>query len=153
MPYWLMKSEPAEFSFDDLLTRTQQTEAWDGVRNYQVRNWLRDDMQVGDRAFFYHSNCREPGIVGIMEIVRAGYPDPTALDPHHPRYDPAGCAERPRWFCVDVRAVQRLTPPVSLQMLKTCSELADFTVLQRGNRLSIVPVSAAHWSIICGLKG
>lgn len=152
MPYWLMKSEPSAFSYDDLLSRPNQTEHWDGVRNYQARNMLRDQMQVGDLAFFYHSNCAEPGIVGIVEIVRAGYPDHTAFDPNSQHPDLGSDPVNPRWYMVDVQAVRPLKRNISLVELKQQQELADLALVQRGNRLSIMPVSASAWEMILSLE-
>jgi predicted RNA-binding protein with PUA-like domain len=152
MNHWLMKSEPESFSIEDLMRRPQQTEPWDGVRNYQARNWLRDAMRVGDHAFFYHSNCAEPGIVGIVLIVRAGYPDDTALDPDNHHYDPKHTADKPRWYCVDVRFVRRLKRVITLAEMKESLELKGFALVQRGSRLSVMPVSAAHWKTILALE-
>lgn len=149
MAYWLMKSEPAEFSIDDLAAR--HIEPWSGVRNYQARNLLRDEIKVGDQAFFYHSSCPEPGIVGIMDIARAGYPDPSALDPNSPYFDPRSDPHTPRWYCVDVRFHQRFPQTISLRTLKTCPPLQDMALLRRGNRLSVMPVSPTHWQHILSL--
>lgn len=150
MRHWLLKSEPAVFSLDHL--RAVGTDHWDGVRNYQARNMLRDEMQVGDQAFFYHSNCREPGIAGIMEIVRAGYPDPTAFDPADPHYDPRSDPSAPRWYMVDVRYTRHLARLIPLQELKGYPELAEMPLLRRGNRLSVMPVSTAQWDFILRLE-
>lgn len=152
MRYWLMKSEPDAFGIDDLMRRPRQTEHWDGVRNYQARNMLRDDMQQGDQAFFYHSSCDEPGIVGIIDIVRAGYPDFTAFDPENHHYDPKSTPEAPRWFMVDVRFRRKLKRTISLAELKQQPALADLSLLRRGNRLSIMPVSAEDWNFILSLE-
>ena len=150
--YWVMKSEPDMFGIDDLRKRPRQCEHWDGVRNYQVRNMLRDDMQVGDQAFFYHSSCKEPGIVGIMNIVRAGYPDDTALNPEGEHYDPKHTVEKPRWYMVDVEFERAFKRVVSLEEMKYCVQLQDFALVQRGNRLSILPVTAAQWKFILSLE-
>lgn len=147
-----MKSEPSEFSYDDLLARPNQTEHWDGVRNYQARNMLRDQMKVGDLAFFYHSNCNEPGIVGIAEIARAGYPDHTAFDPTSKHPDPASNPVNPRWFMVDVRPVRRLKRTIPLAELKDRPELTDMALVKRGNRLSIMPVERRQWDFILTLE-
>jgi predicted RNA-binding protein with PUA-like domain len=141
MNYWLMKSEPNTFSIDNLIARPEQTEPWNGVRNYQARNMMRDGMQLGDLAFFYHSNCSEAGIVGIMEIVKTAYPDTTD-----------GNLELSRWVMVDVRYVRKLKRTLTLKELKTKTELADFTLLKQGNRLSIMPVSKLQWDFILSLE-
>ena len=147
MRYWLMKSEPDEFSIDDLAKAPKQTTAWFGVRNYQARNFMRDDMRVGDRAFFYHSSCPEPGIAGIVEIARLAYPDATQFDPKSGYYDPKSTRDAPRWMNVDVRLVLK-TPLVSVQALRETKGLQDMVTLRRGNRLSITPVTPAEWKII-----
>ena len=153
MHYWLMKSEPDSFGIDDLAQRPGQTEAWDGVRNYQARNMLRDEMQVGDQIFFYHSSCKRPGIVGIAEVARNAYPDPTAFDPESQYYDPKSDPDNPRWFLVDVHLVRKLRRTITLEELKAHAEaLGDMPLLRRGNRLSIVPVGAEQWAIILGLE-
>jgi len=152
MNYWLMKSEPDTFCIDDLANRPGQTEHWDGVRNYQARNMMRDDMKQGDLAFFYHSNCVEPGIVGIMQVVKEGYPDVTAFDPMAKYFDPNSHPDRPRWFMVDVKFVRKFNRTVSLTELKRYPELADMALLQRGNRLSIMPVSERRWGFILALE-
>jgi len=153
MRYWLLKSEPRVFSLEDLAAAPNQTEAWDGVRNYQARNFLRDQVQVGDQAFFYHSNTATPGIVGLVEITRAAYPDATALDPASPYYDPKSRPEQPRWYCVDVRLQRPLKRLIALAELKTHAQtLADLPLLRRGNRLSVMPVSAAQWAFILALE-
>jgi predicted RNA-binding protein with PUA-like domain len=151
--YWLMKSEPDVFSIDALKRRPKSRASWDGVRNYQARNMLRDDFRVGDAAFFYHSSCAEPGIVGIMRVVSKGYPDPTALDRRHPQFDPKSKPDNPSWFMVDVEYVKHLTPPISLATLKQHqAQLADLWILRPGNRLSITPVSASQWKKILTLS-
>ena len=147
MRYWLMKSEPDEFSIDDLAKAPKQTTAWFGVRNYQARNFMRDDMRVGDCAFFYHSSCPEPGIAGIVEIARLAYPDATQFDPKSGYYDPKSTRDAPRWMNVDVRLVRK-TPLVSVQALRETKGLQDMVTLRRGNRLSITPVTPAEWKII-----
>lgn len=149
--YWLMKSEPDTFSLDHLAAMPQRTTMWDGVRNYQARNMLRDDMQRGDLAFFYHSNCAEPGIVGIVEVVRAGYPDPSAFDPESPYFDPKSDPGQPRWYVVDVRLKQRLKRTITLGELKAAPELASMALVRRGNRLSVLPVTATEWKFILDL--
>jgi predicted RNA-binding protein with PUA-like domain len=150
--YWLMKSEPGEFSIDDLMTRRPGTEPWDGVRNYQARNMMRDEMKPGDKAFFYHSACEEPGIVGIMKIAGKAYPDPTAFDPEDKHFDPKSDQENPRWFLVDVEFVRKLKRTISLRELKEHDALADMVLLRRGNRLSIMPVSESDWNTILALE-
>lgn len=145
--YWLMKSEPSEVSIDDLARRPEQTVPWFGVRNYQARNFMRDQMQLGDLAFFYHSSCAQPGIAGIVEICSAPYPDATQFDPASPYFDPKSRLEQPRWQLVDVR-LQRKTALLSLDELRQHAALADMRLLARGNRLSITPVSVAEWQFI-----
>jgi len=152
MNYWLMKSEPSSFGIGDLELRPDQTEPWDGVRNYQARNMMRDEMRMGDRVFFYHSNCEVPGIVGIAEIAREAYPDHTALDPEHPHYDPQSRKEAPRWIMVDVRLVRKLQRAISLTELRIHPELEGLALLRRGNRLSVMPVSESQWEFILGLE-
>lgn len=148
MRYWLMKSEPSGFSIDDLLAMPDQTTPWDGVRNYQARNFMRDQMKVGDQVFFYHSNCKEPGIVGLAEVSRAAYPDQTQFNPKSYYYDPKATPENPRWLHVDVRGLQK-TRLVSIAELRAHPELARMRTLQQGNRLSITPVDPAEWRFIC----
>jgi predicted RNA-binding protein with PUA-like domain len=150
MNHWLMKSEPDTFSIDDL--ERVVTEAWNGVRNYQARNMIRDRMQTGDLAFFYHSSCAIPGIVGIMEVVRSAYPDSTALDVSSPYYDPQSSAGDPRWYMVDVRFVRKLRRCISLQELKNHADLLDLPLLRRGNRLSVMPITAQQWKYILSLE-
>ena len=152
MPYWLMKSEPEEFSIDDLKNRPGKTEPWDGVRNYQARNFMRDGMRPGDLAFFYHSNCGEPGIVGIMTIASAPYPDPTAFDPADKHYDPKSNRDKPTWYLVDVKYKRKLKHTITLAELKQHKSLHDMQLLQRGNRLSVMPVNKQEWDYILGLE-
>jgi predicted RNA-binding protein with PUA-like domain len=152
MNYWLMKSEPDVFGIDDLKAMPNKTDKWEGVRNYQARNMMRDDMGKGDLAFFYHSNCKEPGIAGIMKIVRPGYPDHTAFDPEEKYYDPKSDPDNPRWYMVDVRFVRKLKRVITLSELKEHDALADLPLLRRGNRLSIMPVSKEHWDYILSLE-
>ncbi|MFZ2266418.1 MAG: EVE domain-containing protein [Azonexus sp.] len=149
MHYWLMKSEPDEVSIDDLAAAPGQTVPWFGVRNYQARNFMRDAMQVGDLAFFYHSSCAEPGIAGICEICSLPYPDETQFDPASPYFDAKSARQEPRWLLRDVRFVAR-TPFLTLAELRRHTELADMRLLARGNRLSIMPVTAAEWLFITG---
>ncbi len=152
MRYWLMKSEPSEFGIDDLAKAPRRSTAWFGVRNYQARNFMRDQMQVGDRAFFYHSSCDEPGIAGICEVTKTAYPDETQFDPRSKYFDAKATRDNPRWFNVDVGLVRK-TPPLSLAALRAYPQLADMRVLQRGNRLSITPVAAREWRFVCDLLG
>ena len=147
MRYWLMKSEPDEFSIDDLAKAPKQTTPWFGVRNYQARNFMRDDMRVGDRAFFYHSSCPEPGIAGIVEIAKPAYPDVTQFDPKSAYYDPKSARDAPRWVNVDVK-LERKTRLVTVPMLRETAGLEDMVTLRRGNRLSITPVTPAEWKVI-----
>jgi len=147
MRYWLMKSEPDEVSIDDLAAMPKQTIAWFGVRNYQARNFMRDDMHVGDLAFFYHSSCPEPGIAGIVRVSKPAYPDASQFDRKSPYYDPKAARSAPRWLNVDVTLVEK-TRLVSLAELRARPELAGMRVLQRANRLSITPVSAPEWKFI-----
>jgi predicted RNA-binding protein with PUA-like domain len=147
MQYWLMKSEPDEFSIDDLARAPGRTTPWFGVRNYQARNFMRDAMQLGDRAFFYHSSCPEPGIAGIAEVVRAAYPDASQFDRKSPYYDPKSTRAAPRWLNVDMRLVEK-TPFVHLAELRAHAALAGMRALQRANRLSITPVTPAEWTFI-----
>jgi len=151
MQYWLMKSEPDAFSIEDL--KAVKVEPWDGIRNYQARNFMRDQMQVGDQIFFYHSSCAEPGIVGIMKVASKPYPDPTAFDMGSKYYDVKSDPENPRWILVDVRFVKKLKNPVTLAELKQYPELEDMQLLKRGNRLSIMPVEQTHWNFIQTLIG
>jgi predicted RNA-binding protein with PUA-like domain len=152
MNYWLMKSEPNAFSIDDLKNMPDQTEHWDGVRNYQARNMMRDDMKVGDQVFFYHSNCEVPGIVGIMEVVREGYPDHTAFDPQNKYFDPKSDPVKPRWMMVDIKYVRHTKRVIPLAELKVHDALENMPLVRKGNRLSIMPVSAKEWNYILGLE-
>jgi len=154
MNYWLLKSEPSAFSVDDLRECPAQTTCWDGVRNYQARNFMRDQMKKGDLAFFYHSSCAEPGIVGIVRVVSKPYPDHTAFDPTDKHYDADSDAENPRWFMIDVRLDRVFKNPITLQELKQYkdSELVDLALLRRGNRLSVMPVHAKEWKFILELE-
>ena len=151
MNYWLMKSEPSVFSIDDLKRR--RTEPWDGVRNYQARNMLRDEMKKGDLAFFYHSNCEAPGIVGIMEIAKPGYPDPTAFDPASRYFDPKSDLDNPRWYLVDVKYRRKLKRPITLEELRQKPPLQKMQLLQKGNRLSVMPLTKKEWDYILGMEG
>ncbi len=154
MNYWLMKSEPSVFGIDDLAGRPKRTEPWDGVRNYQARNMMRDQMRKGDLALFYHSNCEPPGIVGIMQVVREGYPDPTQFDPRSKYHDPKSDPDDPRWYLVDVRLKKRFRRMLTLAELREhAAELGDFALLRKGNRLSVMPVPEATWQRILELAG
>ena len=148
--YWLMKSEPDAFSIDDLKRKGQ--EHWDGVRNYQARNFMRDGMRVGDKVFFYHSNCAEPGIVGIAEVATDAYPDPSQFDPDSKYFDPGSSRDQPRWMLVDVKFVKKLKRTISLDELKGDTALAEMPLLRKGNRLSVMPVAAADWRYILSLE-
>jgi len=145
--YWLMKSEPDEFSIDDLVAAPRQTTSWFGVRNYQARNFMRDRMKVGDRALFYHSSCPEPGIAGIVEIASPAHPDETQFDPKSPYYDAKSTREAPRWLNVDVKLVEK-TRLIPLAEMRDEPALAGMVTLRRGNRLSITPVTAGEWRAI-----
>lgn len=150
MRYWLMKSEPSDVSIDDLAAMPNQTVDWYGVRNYQARNFMRAQMQVGDGVLFYHSNCVVPGIAGIAQVSRRAYPDRTQFDPASKYYDPKATLENPRWFNVDVKLVKK-TRLLSLAEMRSYPELARMRVLARGNRLSITPVDPREWEFILGL--
>ncbi len=145
--YWLMKSEPGECSIDDALAAHHSTVPWTGVRNYQARNFLRDQAQIGDGVLFYHSSCPVPGIAGIARIASAAYPDPTQFDPASPYFDARSKRSEPRWILVDVQVVRK-TRLVPLTELRGYKELAEMLILRRGNRLSITPVTAAHWRFL-----
>jgi predicted RNA-binding protein with PUA-like domain len=153
MNYWLMKSEPSTFGIDDLAAAPRKTTSWEGVRNYQARNMLRDQFAVGDLAFFYHSSCPEPGIAGTMEVVRAGYPDPSAWNPRSEYHDPKSPENKPLWYTVDLRLKERWDAVLPLAALRRHEEgkLAGLALLQRGSRLSVTPVEPAHWKFILSL--
>jgi predicted RNA-binding protein with PUA-like domain len=151
MAYWLFKSEPSTFSIDDLAKKPGKTSPWDGVRNYQVRNLLRDTIKPGDLAFFYHSSCPVPGIAGIMEVVKKGYPDFTAWDAKSESYDPKSPKDAPRWYMVDVKFKQKFKTIFTLEQIKNHPHLKKMAVTRPGNRLSITPVTAEEWKIILGL--
>jgi predicted RNA-binding protein with PUA-like domain len=154
MNHWLLKSEPDSFSIDDLAARPKQTTAWDGVRNYQARNMLRESMKKGDTAFFYYSSCDVPGIAGIVRVVKEGYPDRTAFDPKDDHFDAQSDPSDPRWFAVDVKLVRKLKRLITLDELRrhASDELSEMRLLQRGNRLSVTPVSKAEWEFILTLE-
>jgi predicted RNA-binding protein with PUA-like domain len=149
MSYWLMKSEPAEVSIDDLAAAKKQTTAWFGVRNYLARNYMRE-MKLGDRAFFYHSSCPEPGIAGIVEVSKLAYPDATQFEPGGKYYDAKATKDNPRWFNVDVKLVEK-TRLVSIAEMRETAALADMVTLRKGNRLSITPVTAKEWAAVLKL--
>lgn len=150
---WLMKSEPDAFSIDDLKACKKGIEPWDGIRNYQARNFMRDSMQVGDRAFFYHSNCKVPGIVGVMEVASEAYPDPTQFDRKSKYFDESSSQEEPRWLLVDVKYVRHTDRVISLTEIKEhAGHLGDFPLIRKGNRLSIMPVTDQQWDYLLGLE-
>ena len=151
--YWLMKSEPETFSISDLQAAPAQTTFWDGVRNYQARNLLRDEMRVGDGVLFYHSSADPPAAVGTAEIVRAGYPDPSQFDPHSDHYDPQARPDEPRWYMVDVKLGQVFNRPVGLPELREHPALKDMVLLRKGSRLSVQPVTAQEWKTVVKLGG
>ncbi|HWU53194.1 MAG TPA: EVE domain-containing protein [Tahibacter sp.] len=150
MRYWLMKSEPEEFSIDALAKK--KLEPWNGVRNYQARNYMRDGMKVGDGVLFYHSNCAEPGVVGIAEIRSEAHPDPSQFDPKSDYYDPASSREEPRWLLVDVGYKRKLKRTITLAELKDKPQLQDLALVKKGNRLSVMPVSKSEWDYILSLE-
>jgi predicted RNA-binding protein with PUA-like domain len=155
MAYWLFKSEPDSYSYADLAAEPNQETGWNGVRNYQARNFLRDDVQVGDGVLFYHSNASPPGIAGIAKVVQAGHPDPSAFDPESSYHDPKSKPDQPVWYQVTIQAVQAVDPVLSLPELREISELAGMELLRKGSRLSVQPVSRAEWTVIlkrAGLK-
>ena len=150
MKYWLMKNEPDDYSIDNL--KKDKTEPWDGIRNYQVRNMIRDDMKKNDLAFFYHSNCEVPGIYGVMKIHQECYPDHTAFDKKKKYYDPKSKRDNPTWFMVDVKYIRKLKTPITLKELKSHSQLSKMKVVQKGNRLSITEISSKEWKFILNLE-
>jgi predicted RNA-binding protein with PUA-like domain len=151
--YWLVKSEPDSFSFDDLLASPGRTTHWDGVRNFQARNTMRDDMKLGDLVFFYHSSTDPAAIVGVAEVVRESYPDHTAFDRKDPHYDPKSKPDAPTWMMVDLQAREPLPRPITLAELRGVKGLETMVLLQKGSRLSVQPVTAKEWEIICRLAG
>jgi len=154
MHYWLMKTEPATFGVEDLEAAPRHTTPWDGVRNYQARNMLRDELRRGDQVFLYYSSTEVPGIVAIMQVAKEGYPDPTAFDRKHHHYDPDSDPNNPRWFMVDVQLKRRLARTISLVELRAHAgkQLKGMVLLRPGNRLSVSPVEAAHWKFILSLE-
>jgi predicted RNA-binding protein with PUA-like domain len=151
--YWLVKSEPTSFSFDDLLSSPGRTTSWDGVRNFQARNYMRDGMKKGDLVFFYHSSTEPAAIVGIAEVARESHPDRTAFDAADSHFDPKSRADAPTWMMVDLRAKSRLPKPITLADLRGVKGLETMVLLQKGSRLSVQPVTAKEWAIICRLAG
>ncbi len=151
MQYWLMKSEPEAFSIDDLINAPNQMTHWDGVRNYQARNFMKQ-MQIGDKVFFYHSNCKVPGIIGIAEVCKTAYPDFTAQDRHDIHYDPKSTPEKPIWEMVDVQFKEKFSSIIPLRQLQTIPVLENMPLVRKGNRLSIMPVTPAQWNFILQLQ-
>jgi predicted RNA-binding protein with PUA-like domain len=153
MNHWLMKSEPEAFSIDDLRSAPGRRTGWDGVRNYQARNMMRDEMRRGDLVFYYHSNCEEPGIVGIAKVVKEGHPDPSAFDPEDRHFDPKSSADDPTWIQVEIAYQRKLKRTISLAELKRhADKLGDFALLRKGNRLSVMPVDKKAWDYILKLE-
>lgn len=148
MKYWLFKTEPDAFGIDDLANMPNQTEHWDGIRNYQARNFLRDDIAVGDLVFIYHSSCKQVGIVGLAEVTRAGYPDHTQFDPEAKYYDPKSSPDKPRWYMVDIRLKEKFPQLLSLQAVKAMEEITDIGLVKKGHRLSIMPVAEHEFEIL-----
>jgi predicted RNA-binding protein with PUA-like domain len=153
MAYWLFKSEPNCFSFDDLMALPKRTTGWDGVRNFQARNFLRDSIKKGDRVLFYHSSAEPPAIAGIAEVVKEAHPDPTAFDPNAQHYDPKSKPDDPTWVQVSIKGLRAIDPPLELPRLREAAALAKMELLRRGSRLSIQPVTAAEWTAILMLAG
>ena len=155
MKHWLLKSEPDVFGIDDLARAPKRTTGWEGVRNYQARNMLRDDFRTGDLAFFYHSSCEVPGIAGIVKVVREAYPDPSQFDRRSEYFDAKSTREAPRWFSVDVQLAQRFEPVITLPELRepASDALREMVILKRGNRLSVTPVTVAEWRHIVAMRG
>jgi predicted RNA-binding protein with PUA-like domain len=152
MKYWLVKTEPSVFSWDDLQKLPNQTSPWEGVRNYQARNFMRDEMKLGDRVFFYHSVAKPLAIMGIAQVVKEAYPDPFAFDPKSDYYDPKSSPENPRWVMVDLQFESAFTPPIILDELKQTSGLEEMMLLRKGSRLSVQPVTAQEWEIVCNIR-
>lgn len=152
MNYWLMKTEPDAFNIDHLIAMPKKTEHWDGVRNYQARNMMRDQMKKGDLVFFYHSNCKKPGIVGIAKVIKEGYPDHTAFDPETKYYDPKSDPDSSRWYMVDIQHKRKFKRTITLQELKQQPQLEGMGLLRKGNRLSVMPIKKKHWDYILELE-
>ena len=151
MAYWLFKSEPTAYSFSDLLAAPDQTTGWDGVRNFQARNFLRDSIKVGDGVLFYHSSADPPCIAGTAKVVKRGHPDPTAFDPKAEHFDPKSDRENPTWFQVSIKAIRPIEPPLTLPFLSSISALAGMELLRKGSRLSVQPVTEKEWKTISSL--
>ena len=145
MAYWLFKTEPDAFSIDDFASRPNQTEPWDGVRNYQARNFLRDDIALGDLVYIYHSSCKNVGIAGVAEVVKAGYPDTTQFDPESKYFDPKSDPATPRWFRVDVKFVEKFEKVLALSDIKQMQEITELPLVKKGGRLSVMPVTEQEW--------
>jgi predicted RNA-binding protein with PUA-like domain len=152
MKYWLVKTEPSVFSWEDLQKSPNQTSPWEGVRNYQARNFMRDEMKLGDRVFFYHSVAKPLAIMGIVQVVKEAYPDTFAFDPKSDYYDPKSSPENPRWVMVDLQFESAFTPPITLDELKQISGLEEMMLLRKGSRLSVQPVTAQEWEIVCNIR-
>lgn len=148
MQYWLFKSEPDAFSIDDLAAMPGQTEHWDGIRNYQARNFLRDQVKLGDQVFFYHSSCKDVGIVGVAEVVKESYPDHTQFDPESKYYDPKSSPVNPRWVMVDIKLQQKFSKILPLKVIKTMPEITELGLVKKGHRLSIMPVTEDEWQVL-----
>ncbi|MCP3862157.1 MAG: EVE domain-containing protein [Aestuariibacter sp.] len=153
MNYWLFKSEPDVFGIDHLADRPNQTEPWDGVRNYQARNFLRDDIKTGDLVLFYHSSCKQVGIAGVAEVVREGYPDALQFNPESKYFDPKSNPEAPRWFSVDVKFRKKFKQVLSLQAIKANPDITELGIVKKGHRLSIMPVTPHEWSLLIAMTG
>ncbi|MEM5498465.1 EVE domain-containing protein [Paraglaciecola mesophila] len=148
MQYWLFKTEPDAFSIDDLAARPNQTEHWDGIRNYQARNFLRDQVKQGDKVFIYHSSCKDVGIAGLAEVVKEAYPDHTQFDPESHYYDPKSSPENPRWVMVDVKFIEKFPDVLALKKIKTMPEISEVGLVKKGHRLSIMPVNEQEFSAL-----
>ena len=148
MAYWLFKTEPDAFGIDDLMSRPQQTEPWDGVRNYQARNFLRDQIHKGDKVFIYHSSCKNVGIAGVAEVVVSGYPDTTQFDPEAKYYDPKSSPDNPRWYRVDVKFVEKFSQVLPLSTIKSLPDITELGLVKKGHRLSIMPVTDNEWETL-----
>lgn len=148
MRHWLFKTEPDAFSIDDLAARVKQTEHWDGIRNYQARNFLRDQVKLGDQVFIYHSSCKEVGIAGLAEVVKEAYPDHSQFDPESHYYDPKSTMDNPRWVMVDVKFVEKFPRILPLKKIKTMAEISEVGLVKKGHRLSIMPVNAAEFAVL-----
>lgn len=153
MAYWLFKSEPDVFGIRHLRARPEQTEPWDGVRNYQARNFLRDEVNTGDKLFFYHSSCKQVGIAGVAEVVRAAYPDPSQFNPDSDYYDPKATKASPRWYCVDVRFCEEFKQVLSLARIKAMPQITELGLVKKGHRLSVMPVTVDEWQHLYAAAG